>query len=134
MQQFTVPQFIEREAKIVGPLTFKQLIVLGSASALCIAFYFLLPFFVFILGTLFFVGGSAALMFVRINKTPLFLIIKNLIVFVFRPKMYFWKKKTAPPVLKIKPQKARQPEKKEGSELKIAKKSRLKKIADKIKS
>jgi len=132
--QFTVPQFIEREPKIVGPLTFKQLVVLVSAAALCIAFYFLLPFYIFILGTLFFLGGSAALLFVKIDKAPLYSIIKNLIVFVFRPKIYLWKKKTAPPVFKMKTKKAIQPKKEKESELKIGKKSRLKKISDKIKS
>ena len=127
--QFTVPQFIEREAKIVGPLTFKQLIVMGSAAAVCIAFYFLLPFAAFIFGVVFFVGGSAALLFVRINRTPLYLIIKNFVLFLFHPKMYLWKKKAAPPVLKIKHKKPTEEE----PELKVTNKSRLKKVADKIK-
>ncbi len=134
MQQFTVPQFIERETKIVGPLTFKQLIVLGTATALCIAFYFLLPFSVFILGTIFFLGGSAALLFVKINRTPLYLIIKNLLSFVFKPKMYLWKKKNAPPVLKIKPKRALEKKRERGSELKIAEEGHLKRVSDKIKS
>jgi len=33
--RYTVPQFIEHEAKIIGPLTFKQFTYLAMAGAGC---------------------------------------------------------------------------------------------------
>ena len=43
--QFQVPQFIEIEDKIFGPLTFKQFIYLAGGGGLCFLLYTILPFF-----------------------------------------------------------------------------------------
>ena len=49
--QFQVPQFIEVEDKIVGPLTFKQFIYLaGGGGVIAILYAFLPLFFVILLG------------------------------------------------------------------------------------
>jgi hypothetical protein len=38
--RFTVPQFIEHEAKIFGPLTFRQTVFMGSAAGASFFLYF----------------------------------------------------------------------------------------------
>ena len=95
--EFTVPQFIEKEPKIVGPLTFKQFIFVGIAGALCIFLFFTVPFPIFIILAIFLLGGSFALAFLKIGKTSLPVFIKNFFIFFAKPKIYLWKKKAIPP-------------------------------------
>jgi len=95
--EFTVPQFIEKEPKIVGPLTFKQFIFVGIAGALCIFLFFTAPFPVFIILAIFLLGGSFALAFFKIGRTSLPVFIKNFFIFLAKPKIYLWKKKANPP-------------------------------------
>jgi len=131
--EFTVPKFIEKEAKIVGPFTFKQFIFIGTAGGLCLLLYFVLPMFVFILVAVFLLGGAFALAFLKIEKTSLPVYIKNFIGFLFKPKIYLWEKKSVPPKIIRKEEKslltgektARRKESKEESELKVAGKSKL---------
>lgn len=94
--EFNVPQFIEKEAKIVGPLTFKQFIFVGTASGACILLFFVAPFAIFLIATILLLGGSLALAFVKVEKTSLPVLIKNIFVFAFRPKIYLWRKKPVP--------------------------------------
>ncbi len=92
--QFVFPQFIEKESKIIGPLTFKQFIIIGGAVSLCIFLYFnlssLTSFFFFSAIILFVSFGLA---FVKINGVPLLSFIKNVVFFTFQPKIYFWTRK-----------------------------------------
>ena len=125
--QFTIPQFIEKEAKIVGPLTFKQFIFIGTAGSICIFFYFVVTLPVFIIITVFLLGGAFSLAFLKIKKTPIPLVIKNFFIFLFKPKIYLWKKKSfAPRVLK-KAKKSKKTEEiiKKESPLKVGRKGRL---------
>jgi len=68
--EFTVPKFIEKEARIVGPLTFKQFIFIGAAGAISIFVYFVLPFYLFIIAVIILLGGSFALAFLKMGKLP----------------------------------------------------------------
>jgi len=105
MDQFTVPQFIEHEAKIIGPLTFKQFIFIGVAGAICFIFYFTTPFFVFILATIVIMLGGVALAFLKSGGRSLPVILKNFFSFSLAPKIYLWKQKTGlpPKIIKIAP-------------------------------
>jgi len=124
--QFTVPQFIEKEAKIVGPFTFKQFVFIGVAGGICLLLYFIVPLYVFILATIFLLGGAFALAFVKIERATLPVFIKNLIIFLFSSKVYLWKKRGAPS--KILPERKEEEEEieiKEKPTPKIAEKSKL---------
>ena len=107
--EFIVPKFIEREAKIVGPLTFKQLIIVGTAGALCIFFYFTLPLGAFIVLAIIILGIAVSLAFVKIQHTPLPVLIKNFIAFIFKPKIYLWKKRNIASKVIIKSSKIKKP-------------------------
>lgn len=61
--EFSVPQFIERETRIVGPLTMKQFAIMGVAGGFGFILYFTVPFFYFIFITLILVGAAFALAF-----------------------------------------------------------------------
>ncbi len=129
--QFTVPQFIERETKIVGPLTFKQFIFVGIAGGLCLFLYFTVSFTTFIILTVLILGTAFSLAFVKIKKIPLPVIIKNFFSFLTEPKVYLWKKKTSPP--KIQRKKVKTIEKEEKEEPKVVGRSKLKDLSTRLK-
>ncbi len=90
--RFTVPQFIEHEPKIVGPLTFKQFTFIGGAAVICFIVYFSAPFTVFIISCFVLGGIASAFAFVKINGIPLSAMLVNFLKFNLSPKMYLWKK------------------------------------------
>jgi hypothetical protein len=133
MPQFTVPKFIEMEPKIIGPLTFKQFIFVGLAGAICFVLYFTLAktsLFLFIIATIFLVGGSLILAFLKIGGRPIPLILQNFFSFFFSSKIYLWKRKMSPPPIIKKD--SPEAEKEETPTPKIAGKSRLKNLSAKI--
>ena len=95
--EFIVPQFIEKEPKIVGPFTFKQFIFVGTAGGISIFLFFFLPLPLFIIIAMPLLGGAFALAFLKIQKTSLPVFIKNFFFFLFKPKIYLWRKKRIPP-------------------------------------
>lgn len=127
-----MPQFIEEEAKIIGPLVFKQIIYLGIAAVVCFILYFSVPFFVFLFGCVILMGGGMALAFLKIGGKSLPSILTNLLKFSLTSKIYIWKKSEQPAVKiykkKIEPPKLSEEE----LPLKIAEKSRLKKLQTEI--
>lgn len=136
--EFTVPQFIEKEARIVGPFTFKQFTFIGTAGGICLFLFFVLPLSVFIIATIILLGGAFALALLKVGKTSLPVFIKNFFIFIFKPKIYLWKKKISPPKF-LKKEKVKEKEigKKEEeigkkSELKVTKGSRLDELFTRI--
>lgn len=88
--QFQVPQFIEVEDKIFGPLTFKQFIYCIGGLGAAYLLWRLLPIFIsapLILG----VGGlAAALAFMEWNGRPFIVALENAFYFLLRSKLYLW--------------------------------------------
>lgn len=131
--RFTVPQFIEHEAKIVGPLTFRQFILVGGAGIICFTLYFSMGktnFFLFLLISTFAFGIAFALAFLKIGGRGLPTFLGNFLRFKLMPTMYIWRKIEKPITV------FRKETKKEAQEeelpLKIAEKSRLKKLHTQI--
>jgi len=129
--EFTVPQFIEKEPKIVGPFTFKQFIFIGVAGGICLFLFFTVSLPVFIIMAIVLLGGAFALAFLKVGKTSLPLFIKNFFIFLFKPKIYLWKKKTNPPKF-LKKEVPKKEEIKEGSELKVSRGSKLDELFTKL--
>lgn len=90
--QYNVPQFIDIEDHIVGPLTAKQLGWLALGGITLLVFWVLLDTSAFILVAIFVGALFIALAFYRPNGQPLKNFILSSVYFVFRPKMYVWKK------------------------------------------
>ncbi|MCF7816062.1 MAG: PrgI family protein [Candidatus Pacebacteria bacterium] len=90
--RFEVPQFIEIEDKIIGPLTWRQFIYLAGGAGTLIVLYISLPFIFFVmfgvpLGVL-----SASLAFHRINNRPFSIFLESFINYTTKSKLYFWRK------------------------------------------
>jgi len=129
--RFTLPQFIEHEAKIVGPLTFRQFIFIGMAGGICFILYFTIPFSIFLIACLILGGGAMALAFLKIGGRSLPTILGNFLKFSVSPKIFIWRKVEAP--MKVfKKERVKKEEVEEELPLKIAEKSQLKKLRTQI--
>lgn len=94
--RFQVPQFIEREARVVGPFTFKQFVYLGVPAAAAFFLYFVAPFFVFLFSTVVFLSVGFMFAFVSMGGRSFATILMNFLHFSVGPKTYIWKKGIAP--------------------------------------
>jgi hypothetical protein len=129
--RFTLPQFIEHEPKIVGPLTFKQFVYIGVAGGICFILYFIAPFSIFLIASLILGLGAIALAFLKIGGRSLPAILGNFLKFSLSPKIFIWRKIEAP-ITVFKKEKIKKEEVEEELPLKIAERSQLKKIRTKI--
>ncbi len=93
--QFKVPQFIEHEAKIFGPLTFKQFTVVGFAGVISLILFFILSdnFFLWLIISAIIIGTSLSLVFIQVEGIPLITLIGKSIGFLTGPRTYIWKQK-----------------------------------------
>jgi len=126
--QFTVPKFIEMETKIVGPLTFKQFLVIGSAGVICFILYYALPFSTFLISSILLLALSSAFAFLQIGGRSLLAVFGNFLKFSVSPKIHLWRKKGVPITFLKKVEIKKEKEGEEELPLKIAEKSQLKKI------
>ena len=92
MRQFSVPQFIEVEDKIFGPLTLKQFIYLLGGVAAVFLMYVFLPFFLAVLFGLPVAAFAAALAFYKVNNQPFINVAANAVSYYAKSKLYIWKK------------------------------------------
>ncbi|MCF7906742.1 PrgI family protein [Patescibacteria group bacterium] len=94
--QFVVPQFINVEPKILGPITPRQLIILIITFGLGFVCFKLADLTLFILEAiiLLIVGGGLA--FAKVNKRPLHLFLFDLIKTVKNPNLRVWQKELSP--------------------------------------
>lgn len=101
--QFQVPQFIEVEDKIFGPLTFRQFVYLAGGAGIAYMIWRALPFYIgaplaAVLG-----GLGLALAFFQYNGQPFIVAVEHMFFYFVRSKLYLWsneqaidsKKKTA---------------------------------------
>lgn len=92
MSQFQVPQFIETESKIVGPMTLKQFLYIAAAGLLVFALFFALKTFAWIIATALIATIALSLAFIKYNGRPLPVILKSALLYAWKPKLYLWKK------------------------------------------
>jgi len=91
--RFNVPQFIEVEDKIFGPLTLKQFfMVIGAGILLFFLWYFFKLWFVFLFGIPL-IGILVAEFFIKINGRPLHQVIAAWFSYISKPRIYIWKRK-----------------------------------------
>lgn len=90
MRQFQVPQFIDIEDKIIGPLTLKQFLYLLGAAGVGLLGWFFLQLFLFIIIAIPFAGLFAAMAFLKIGGRPFPTILTNAMNYYFKPRLYLW--------------------------------------------
>jgi len=92
-QQFQVPQFIEHEARLIGPFTVKQTALLAGVGAILFVLWFVLEKWLFFL-----LGVPIALLalllgFMKINGRPLLDFFTSFFSFFISPQLYIWQKR-----------------------------------------
>lgn len=91
--QFQVPQFIEVEDKIFGPLTIKQFVYLAGAAGMCFVALRFLNLYIGILVSLPIAALGLALAFYKANeRQPFIVVLENMVKFYTNTKLYIWKK------------------------------------------
>jgi len=94
--QYQVPQFIEIEDKIFGPLTFKQFAYVAGGAGMCFLAYRFIPSPFSFLIVLPLGGFSLALAFHKVNNRPFIDAVESAVRYFFGYKLYLWKKQDRP--------------------------------------
>ena len=136
--KFKVPQFIERETKIMGPLTFRQFLFVGAGGFLFFILYSLssqISSALFIVLSIFIGIVSFSFAFLKIEGHPLPLLFTSFVNFLTTPRTYLWERKKTITKISLKEASSLPEEKKEKDDsfdIKIFKQSRLKDLSSSI--
>ncbi len=90
MTQYQVPQFVDLEDRIIGPLTLKQFLYLAFAGAILFVLWFLLAFYVWIIIAIPVVAAASAFAFLKINDRPFVYFFLSFIKYFTKPKLYIF--------------------------------------------
>lgn len=88
--QFQVPQFIEVEDKIFGPLTFRQFVYVGGGLGTAYLIWRLAPLFLAVPLIIAVVGLAVALAFLQMNGRPFIAGLESAFYYILRGKLYLW--------------------------------------------
>ncbi|MDB5254726.1 MAG: seg [Candidatus Nomurabacteria bacterium] len=101
--QFKVPQFIDIEDKVFGPLTFKQFAYLAGGAGLgYLAFRFLPTIIAIVVGPLL-VAFALALAFMKYNDKPFVNVVESFIRYYSHSRLYLWHKQPSGNVTTARP-------------------------------
>ncbi len=96
--RYKVPRYIEYEAKILGPITFKQFISLFPGGFTVLFLFFLIDntfFFLFL--TALIASVSLGITFGSVEGKPIYVMIYKYILFSIGSSQYIWEKKDISP-------------------------------------
>lgn len=99
-----MPQFIDAENKIFGPITTRQFLIMMVAGMLDFIFYKIFFFNIFIVIAVITTGVFGIFAFLRINGVAFHIFFLNLVLTLRRPRLRLWHKeeiKSLPPVEKV---------------------------------
>lgn len=91
--RFEVPQFIEIEDKIFGPLTWRQFLYLGGGLGGALVIFLLLPLIFFIIFGIPLALLAGALAFYPINSRPFSYFLESFLNYLTKDKLYLWRKR-----------------------------------------
>lgn len=91
--EYQVPQFIEVEDKIIGPLTLKQFIYIAGAGGLCIVFFAYMSLVFAIILSIPVVALASALAFYKVNGKPFIEVIEAGFNYYTGAKLFLWKRR-----------------------------------------
>jgi hypothetical protein len=105
---FSVPQFIDVEDKIAGPLTWKQLLWMIGMGAVLLTFFNLFDTALFIIAAIPTVLIFVAFAFYKPNGFPLTTFVFYTFLFLFRPKVATWERPVNTKPVAKEPEKKRE--------------------------
>ena len=90
--EYQVPQFIEVEDKIVGPLTFRQFVYLAGTAGLCIILIAYLPLWLGLILCIPVVALGIALSFYKVNGKSFIQMLEAGFNYYTRSKFFLWRR------------------------------------------
>ncbi len=90
MQQFTVPQFIDVEDKIIGPITVRQFVIILAAFLFAVACYRIFTFTAFVVIACITAAIAGVFAFYRVNGMPFHFFVLNFTQTLRRPTLRVW--------------------------------------------
>lgn len=90
--EYQVPQFVEIEDKIVGPLTLKQFIYIAGGAGLCAVFLLYLPLFLGVLLSIPVAALAGALAFYKVNNKGFVEVLEAGFKYYIGDRLFIWKK------------------------------------------
>jgi hypothetical protein len=100
--RFRVPQFIDVEDKLFGPLTFKQFVYLAGGGGIVYFLFKALPFYISIFLILPIAALSLSLAFYKVNSRPFIFYLQSIFSYIFSSRVYVWKQRKLKPKTKEK--------------------------------
>lgn len=91
--RFNLPQFIEVEDKIIGPLTLKQFLFLAMGGLLLVFVWFFFKLWLFILIVLPIAAIAASFAFLKVSGLSFGKFLSAFVNYHLKPRLYVWKKK-----------------------------------------
>ena len=103
-----VPQFIETETKIIGPLTIKQFLFVAGGVSMVAMEYIIIKGFWFFLAAIPSLAFFGALAFLKIDGQPFLNYLAYMLAYIFGSKRYTFQNKpdqnaNLPPSINIPP-------------------------------
>jgi len=97
MQQYNIPQFIDTEDKIIGPLTIRQFSYLAIGVVMGgFLWYFRPNMPVFILTIIPIIIFSVTFAFIKINGQSFATFLTNVVIYVIKPTLFLWSREIDP--------------------------------------
>lgn len=93
---FLVPQFIDVETKIIGPITTRQFLIMLVSGMIDFIFYKLFYFQTFVVIALANTAIFGIFAFFKVNGMPFHFFVLNLIQTFKRPRLRVWNKEEIP--------------------------------------
>lgn len=91
--RFEVPQFIEIEDKIFGPLTWRQFLYLGGGVGIAVVIFLMTPLIIFVLVGLPVALLAGALSFYPVNNRPFSFFLEAMVNYFSGQRLYLWRTK-----------------------------------------
>ncbi len=104
--QFLVPQFIEVETRIIGPITTRQFFIMLIDGMICFIWYKLFYFNTFVVVTVLQTTVFGIVAFAKINGQPFHLFFLNLLQTFKHPRLRVWTKELVVKVVEPEPEEA----------------------------
>lgn len=99
-EKFVVPQFIDNEDKILGPITVRQFLICLASTFLVFIWFKLFSTALFVFLTILTVAFAGIFGFLKINGQPFHLFFVNFLQTQMRPKLRVWHKELSDAELK----------------------------------
>lgn len=98
---YSVPQFIEVEDKIIGPLTMRQFLWLLAGGGIVFILYFMLKFGIWLFLSILTGIVFVALAFFKVYNMPLVSFLGSFIRFSLMPQIFLWRRKQEGPLREV---------------------------------